>query len=127
MGEVDTWAVDTASLLVAAKAEESMTAPENAAEVKQLLLGMTEDICTKLKAKGLKIYFLKLTRETLCYLPCGWLIIEKASSDASLIYGASKRLFFSTPGSKKVFKCACDLQQVTENSNMKKVFDMMSK
>ena len=39
---------------------------------------------------GLEVVRKKMAKETLPYIPCGWLVLEKASVDSSVVYAARK-------------------------------------
>ena len=45
---------------------------------------------------GLEVVHKKTAKETVYYIPCGWLVLEKASVDSSVVYGARKSYFWDT-------------------------------
>ena len=54
-----------------------------------------------LARNGLEVVREKMVKETLYYIPCGWLVLEKASVDSSVVYGARKGYFWDTMAAKQ--------------------------
>ena len=50
---------------------------------------------------GLEVVHKKRAKETLYYIPCGWLVLEKASVDSSAVYGARRSYFWDTMAAKQ--------------------------
>ena len=53
----------------------------------------------------------KMTKDTLYYIPCGWLVLEKASVDSSVVYGVRKSFFWDTMAAKQAYAHAKELSE----------------
>ena len=60
---------------------------------------------------GLEVVHKKTTQETLYYIPCGWLVLEKASVDSSVVYGVHKSYFWGTMAAKQAYAHAKELSE----------------
>ena len=69
-----------------------------------------------------------MATETLYYTPCGWLVLEKASVDSSVVYGACKSYVWDTMAAKQADVHAKELCGPSPRlfANMQIAFDLFS-
>ena len=67
---------------------------------------MSLDRLGLLKTAGVRFKSTRITKETLYYVPAGWLVIEQALADSPLIYGIRKSYFIKTPATIEAYKTA---------------------
>ena len=61
----------------------------------------------------------KMAEETLCYTPRGWLVLEKASVDSSVVYGVRKSYFWDTMAAKQAYARAKELSEPSPQQSAK--------
>ena len=110
LGEVDTWLVNMPSLLQAAAAANVECKRLKA--IVELLEQLSSERFHLLVRHGLKVVHKKMRTETLYYSPCGWsAVLEKASVDSSVVYGARKSYLWATTVAKQVYAHAMELSE----------------
>jgi hypothetical protein len=104
MGTVDTWAINPCTFIEACKKmNHSIIDLET---FKNMVTGLTADVAKQLIENGAQMYYHKLAAEELCYIPCGWFVVERAVADCAVMYGMRKSVFFDTPSAKLSYQSA---------------------
>ena len=69
-----------------------------------------------------------MAQETVYSIPCGWLVLEKASVDSSVVYGTRTSYFWDTMAAKQAGAHAKELSGPNPRlfANMQIVFDLFS-
>ena len=126
LGEVDTWLVNMPSLLKAAGAANMECKSLKA--IVALLEQLSSERFHLLVRNGLEVVHKKMTKETLYYIPCGWLVLEKASVDSSVVYGVRKSYFWDTMAAKQAYAHAKELSEPHPqlSAKMQIVLDLFS-
>ena len=99
LGEVDTRLANMPSLLQAACVANMECKGLKA--IVALLEQLSSERFHVLVRNGLDVVHKKMTKEALHYTPCGWLVLEKASVDSSVVYGARASYFWDTMAAKQ--------------------------
>ena len=102
LGEVDAWLASMPSLLQAASGAAIMECKSLKAIVAPLEQLSSERLHV-LARNVLEAVHKKIAKETLHYIPCGWLVLEKASVGSSVVHGVRKSYFWGTMAAKQAY------------------------
>ncbi len=103
MGELEMWLADLHVVVHALAAEQ--TACSTLPEISHALENLTKEKLEALQKHGLKLLQVTVIKESVVYIPCGWVVLMK-TTDANLIYGVRKSFFFKTKAAKTSFASA---------------------
>ena len=109
LGEVDTWLVNMPSLLQAAAAANMER--KRLTVIVELMEQLSSERFHLLVRHGLKVVHKKMMKDTLYYVPGGWLGLEKASWSSSVVYGVRKSYLWATTAAKQAYARAMELSE----------------
>lgn len=72
------------------------TAPANLDALRGTLSQWSAGDVAAAQGAGVAIYHGQFGKEDLCYVPCGWFLMERVKAGSTLLYGVRKSLFIST-------------------------------
>ena len=94
-------------MLSIAKAEgkESIGEIPTFDETKDFIAGLTAERLEELTKHGLVCKFLNIGPKSVSYIPCGWVLAEKAK-EGDLVYGIRKSIFKTSKANKASYQLA---------------------
>ena len=120
-GCLEVYTVEFSTLLPAMK---KLSRPaEKLNDVIEAVQGLSEQDLKKLQGEGVKIFYHKLEKEQMVWIPCGWVLIEPVKS-SNLIYGVRKSVLLRTAKVIESYKAAKDWLTAS-GSNVAKMGDVL--
>ena len=103
--------------------DEEAVSSEKLNDVIEAVQGLSEQDLKKLQGEGVKIFYHKLEKEQMVWIPCGWVLIERVKS-SNLTYGVRKSVFLRIAKVIESYKAAKDWL-IASGSNVAKIGDVL--
>ena len=118
--------IETQSLRKAVEAIEKDTFPKTVPELKKIVKEADTATVQSLKNHGLVAYYICQEKDTVLYVPAGWVVVDKVAIDQVLMYGVRKSFFFDSQAMVENVKILVNMMQSDPQAKVGQMVDMVT-